>query len=309
MITFYINTCGFEVTDKWEANCWTSVECPTAEEHNFLLSGLEIPESFLSDIDDNDERPRREEEDGWQLIVIRVPYRKNSQSRIDYTTVPLGIIIKDDVFVTICNYKLDIIDDFVVYSIRKQITVANHYELVLRLMLSTSVWFLKYLKHINIHMMQVQEELQQSVRNKEIVELQRIDNSLVYFVTSLKGNDSLYYRMFHTKHMRDLCDEELIEDTEIELKQAEETTNIYRNINHSLSGSYSSLISNNINSTMKRLTSITIILMLPTLIASLFGMNVPNYLESDPFALLYIIAASIVSSLVLYFFMRKRDLF
>ncbi|MCQ2204293.1 MAG: magnesium transporter CorA family protein [Bacteroidales bacterium] len=309
MVTFYINTKGFEVTDKWEANCWTSIECPTAEEHNFLLSGLEVPESFLSDIDDNDERPRREEEDGWQLIVLRVPYRKDSTSRIDYTTVPLGIIIKDDVFVTVCNYKLDIIDDFIVYSIRKQITVANHYELALRLMLSTSVWFLKYLKHINIHMMQVQNELQETVRNKEIMELQRIDNSLVYFVTSLKGNDVLFYRMVHTKQIRDICDEELIEDVEIELKQAEETTNIYRNINHSLSNSYSSLISNNINTTMKQLTSITVILMLPTLIASLFGMNVINYLENDPFAMAYIIGASIISSLILYVFMKKRDLF
>ncbi|MCQ2226989.1 MAG: magnesium transporter CorA family protein [Bacteroidales bacterium] len=310
MITFYINTStGFEVTDKWESGCWTSIECPTAEEQNFLLSGLEVPESFLSDIDDNDERPRREEEDGWQLIVIRVPYRKNSQSRIDYITVPLGIIIKDDVCVTICNYKLDIIDDFAVYSIRKQITTANPYELVMRLMLSTSVWYLKYLKHINIHMMQVQNELQQSVRNKEIVELQRIDNSLVYFVTSLKGNDVLFYRMAHTKSICDICDDELIEDVEIELKQAEETTNIYRNINHSLANSYSSIISNNINSTMKKLTSVTIILMLPTLVASIFGMNVPNYLEEDPFALAYIIGASILSSIVLYVFMKKRDFF
>ncbi len=309
MITFYINTKGFEVTDKWESGCWTSIECPTAEEHNFLLSGLDVPESFLSDIDDNDERPRREEEDGWQLIVLRVPYRKDSQSRIDYTTVPLGIILKDDIFVTICNHKLDILDDFVVYSIRKQITIANHYELVMRLMLSTSVWFLKYLKHINIHMMQVQNELQQSVRNKEIVELQRIDNSLVYFVTSLKGNDVLFYRMVHTKAIRDICDDELIEDVEIELKQAEETTNIYRNINHSLSNSYSSLISNNINSTMKQLTSITIILMMPTLIASLFGMNVPNYFENNMFAIFYIVGASILLSLVLYLFMKKKDFF
>lgn len=83
MITFYINTKGFEVTDKWESGCWTSIECPTAEETNFLISGLEVPESFLSDIDDNDERPRREEEDGWQLIVLRVPYRKDSHSHIE----------------------------------------------------------------------------------------------------------------------------------------------------------------------------------------------------------------------------------
>ena len=127
MMTFYINTKGYEVTDKWEPNCWTSVECPTPEERNFLISGLEIPDSFISDIEDNDERPRRDEEDdGWQLIVVRIPIRRND-SRIDFTTVPLGIIIRDDVCVTICNYKTDMLDDFVVYSIRKRIAVSNHY--------------------------------------------------------------------------------------------------------------------------------------------------------------------------------------
>lgn len=309
MITFYINTQGFEVTDKWEPNCWTCIEEPNADERNFMLNGLDIPESFLSDIDDNDERPRREEEDGWQLIVIRAPRLKDAKDRTDYDTVPLGIIIKGDVFVTVCNFKLEVFDDFIRYSIRKQVTVANHYELTLRLMLSTSVWFLKYLKHINIHMMHVQTELQQKVRNKEIVELQKIDNSLVYFVTSLKGNDVLFYKLTHTKSIRDICDDELVEDVDIELKQAEETTNIYRNINHSLANSYSSLISNNINSTMKSLTSVTVILMLPTLIASYFGMNVPNYMEENPFAFFYILGLSLVCGMIMYLFFKKRDLF
>lgn len=308
MITFYVNTKGFEVAERWVPNCWVSLECPTSEERSFLLNGLDVPESFLSDIEDNDERPRRESEDDWQLIVMRVPWRKGD-SRIDYTTVPLGIIIKDDVFITICNYKIDVIDDFAVFSIRKQITVSNHYELVMRLMLSASVWFLKYLKHINIHMMKVEAELQESVHNKEILELQRIENSLVYFVTSLKGNDALFYRMLHTRSIREQCDDELVEDVEIELKQAEETTSIYRNIIHSMSNSYSSIISNNINVTMKQLTSITLIIMLPTLVASLYGMNVPNFLENNQFAFFYIIIVSFVFGLITYLFLKRRDLF
>lgn len=309
MITFYANTKGFEVIERWESNCWVSVECPNSEEISFLINGLDIPESFLSDIEDNDERPRREEEDDWQLIVLRVPWRKNTQTRTDYTTVPLGIIIKGDVFVTVCNFKIDILDDFIVYSIRKQIVVSNPYELVMRLLLSTSVWFLKYLKHINIHMMNIESELQESVHNKDIIELQRIENSLVYFVTSLKGNDILFYRMIHTKSIHDICDEELLEDVEIELKQAEETTSIYRNIIHSMSNSYSSVISNNINDTMKQLTSISIILMLPTLIASIFGMNVPNFLEDNKFALFGIIGAAFLSSVFLYLLFKRRKFF
>ena len=307
MMTFYTCDKGYEVTDKWEANCWTSLEVPTSEEWNFLVSGLEVPESFLSDIEDADERPRRDEDDGWQLIVLRVPIRRN-ESRIDFTTVPLGIIIKDDVCVTICNYKTDMLDDFVVYTIRKKINVANHYELAMRLMLSASVWFLKYLKNINVQMMSFEAELQGSVHNDEILRLQRIENSLVYFVTSLKGNDVLFYRLVHSKIFKDSCDEELTEDVEIELKQAEETTSIYRNIIHSMSNSYSSVISNIINATMKTLTSINIILLLPTFFASLYGMNVKNYLEDNPYAFFIVIGMSVFVSLMLSLFFRRKDL-
>lgn len=308
MMTFYVNNKGFEVSERWVSGCWVSVENPTAEERNYLLDGLGVPESFLSDVEDTDERARREEDEGWQLFVIRAPWRKN-ESRIDYTTVPLGIIMKDDIFVTICNYKIEMLDDFVVYTIRKQINVNSSYELVLRLLLSTSVWFLKYLKHINIHIKSVEADMQRSVRNKQILELQRIENSLVFFFTSLKGNDVLFYRMAHSKNIADVCDEDLLEDVEIELKQAEETTSIYRNIIHSMSTSYSSVISNNINQTMKKLTSITLIMMLPTLVASLYGMNVPNYLEVNRFAFFYIIGAAIILSVIMYLWMRKRDFF
>ncbi len=308
MITYYVNNKGFEVSDHWVEGCWTCVTEPNDDENGFLVNGLDIPESFLSDIDDKEERPRREEEDGWQLIVIRVPFRCN-ESHIDYNTVPLGIIIKDNVFVTVCNNKVDMVDDFVVYSIRKQLDVANPYELVMRLMLSSSVWFLKYLKHINNRIMNIEGRLQQNVRNEEILELQRLENSLVYFVTSLKGNDILFYRMAHTKTISNLCDEELLEDVEIELKQAEETTSIYRNIIHSMSNSYSSVISNNINQTMKTLTSISLILMLPTLIASLYGMNVPNYWEDEKYAFLYILGGASFLGLLMYIFFKRRNLF
>ena len=307
MLTFYINTKGYEVTDKWQPNCWVSLECPTSEERNFLVSGLEVPEYFLSDIEDADERPRKDEDDGWHLIVLRVPIRRGD-SRIDFTTVPLGIIIKDDVCVTICNYKTDMLDDFVVYSIRKKIAVANSYELAMRLVLSSSVWYLKYLKAINVQMMQSESVLQESVRNDEILKLQKLENSLVYFVTSLKGNDVLFYRMAHSKIFKDNSDEDLIEDTEVELKQAEETTTIYRNIIHTMSNSYSSLISNNINVTMKTMTSFNVILLLPTWIASLYGMNVPNFMEDSPYAFFSIIGASIVLSILIALFFRRKDL-
>lgn len=224
-------------------------------------------------------------------------------------TAPLGIIAKGNDFITICNHKIQVIDDFIVYAMRKQITVQSTNELTMRLLLSSSVWFLKYLKQINVYTMKVEKELQEEVTNKQILELQRIESSLVYFITSLKGNDVLFYRLQHSKIFCLAVDEDLIEDTEIELKQAEETTSIYRNIIHSLSNSYSSVISNNINDTMKKLTGITLIFMLPTLIASIFGMNVPIYLDSNPYAIFIIVGASVLSGIALYFILKKFDIF
>ncbi|MCQ2375360.1 MAG: magnesium transporter CorA family protein [Salinivirgaceae bacterium] len=310
MINFYQNNGkGFELAQTWTPKCWVCLECPSGEERKYLIDKLGVPEAFLNDIDDNDERPRREvEDDDWQMIVIRAPYRRED-SLNDYSTVPLGFVFRGDVFVSVCNFKIDMLHDFVTYSVRKQITVANYYELIMRLMLSSSVWFLKYLKFINMQITALEAELQRFVRNDEIIQLQRLGNSLVYFETSLKGNDVLFYRMMHTKKINEVCDEELTEDVEIELKQAEETTSIYRNVARSMSSSYSSVISNNINATMKRLTSITLIIMFPTLIASLYGMNVPNYMENNNLAFVYIIGTSIVLSLVLFCILRKRNLF
>lgn len=308
MMTFYVNNGGYTATDRWVKGCWTCIENPTEDEYRFMLDELHIPESFINDIEDNDERPRREEDDGWHLIIIRAPYRVNTPGA-EFATVPVGIVIHDDVCVTVCNYHIDVFSDFAVYSARKQIRVANPYELVMRMILSSSVWYLKFLKQININMKVVEAELQQSVRNKEILALQRIENSLVYFLTSIKGNEMLFYRMMHNRQITDMCDPELTEDVEIELRQAEETTNIYRNIIHSMSNSYSSVISNNTNSTMQQLTSISIIMMLPTLIASLYGMNVPNYMERNPYAFFYVLGLSVLLGLGMYITFKHRKFF
>src|SRR5574344_2011247 len=186
MMTFYVNDKGFRRSEEWKPGCWVCIECPTDEERRFMIEKLHVLESFLNDIEDNDERPRREEEDGWHLVIMRAPWRQGDSSA-EFATVPFGIIMKDDVCISVCNYKVDVFTDFVSYSVRKQIVINNAYELVMRMLLSTSVWYLKYLKQININMKVVESELQRLVRNKELLALQRIENSLVYFVTSLKG--------------------------------------------------------------------------------------------------------------------------
>ncbi len=308
MITFYNNNKGYTPVADWASNCWVNVECPTRDDRNYLLYDLNVPESFLNDIDDNDERPRIEEEDGWYLIILRAPYRP-ADSALMYATVPLGIIIYGDICISVCNFQTEVIPDFINYSNRKQVVVNNPYDLVMRLLLSTSVWYLKYLKQINIQMKAVEAELQHTVRNKELQSLQKLESCLVFFITSLKGNESLFNRLKHLKALKEFYDEELIEDVDIELKQAQETTSIHRNILNSMMNAYASVISNNLNSTMKQLTSISIIIMLPTLIASLYGMNVPNFLEGNPYGLLYIMGGSFVLAILGIWAFKRKNFF
>lgn len=306
MISFWKRDIGLQPTAEWEPYCWVNIENPTNEEKRYLLDELGVPDAFYNDIEDVDERPRIEYENGWFFILMRVPY-KNTDLKIPYSTVPLGIIFKDEVFVSISFYRCEVVPDFIQFSVRKGIIIKDHFDQVLRIMLSSSVWFLKYLKQINNDIKEAEEQLERSIRNEELQDLLRIEKSLVFFTTSLKGNDILLHRIKNLRSYRDTYNPELLEDVEIELRQAQETTSVYSDILSGMMDAYASVISNNLNIVMKRLTSISIVLMIPTLIASFYGMNVPNNLESHTWAFSGIVIASLsISVIALLIFMRKK---
>ncbi|MBQ9470859.1 MAG: magnesium transporter CorA family protein [Bacteroidales bacterium] len=307
MITYWRNGKGIEPCPQWEPECWVHVENPTQEERDYLMGELEIPEAFYNDVEDVDERPRIEFEDNWFFIILRLPYHNPADERVPYSAVPLGIMFKDDVFATVCFHQVPVASDFIQHSVRKGINYADYFDLVLRLMLSSSVWFLKYLKRINVSISVAERELEQSVKNRDLQSLLRIEKSLVYFTTSLRGNDMLLHRIKNLRNYKNTYDEDLVEDVEIELRQAMETTNVYSDILSSLTETYGSIISNNLSAVMKQLTIISLILMLPTLVASLFGMNVPNGMESNPYGFFIILLISLVCSLVaIIYFVKKR---
>lgn len=306
MKTYWKNGKGIVSCPQWEPNCWVSVEIPTDEEKRYLIDELGVPEAFYNDIEDVDERPRIEYDEGWFFILLRIPY-KNSDSSIPYSTVPLGIIFKDDVFVSICFYQTEVLPDFIQFTYRKNITKRDNFDLVLRLMLSSSVWFLKYLKQINQSIKLAETQLERSIKNEDLQALLKIEKSLVFFTTSLKGNDILLHRIKNLRNYKDTYDPELVEDVEIELRQAQETTNVYSDILSGMMDAYASVISNNLNIIMKQLTSISIILMIPTLIASLYGMNVPNGFENVKWGFWIILFVSFLFSMFgVVLFMRKR---
>ncbi|MCW2120164.1 magnesium transporter CorA family protein [Flavobacterium sp. 7A] len=306
MRVFYKNNTGLTTTSTWESNCWINIECPTPEEKEYLLEELQFPESFYNDIEDIDERPRIEIENGWCLILMRIPVKSNDV-KLPFHTIPVGIVFKEDVFVTLSFQKTEMLSDFVLYTQKKKITIKDHFDLVLRLLLSSSIWYLKYLKQVNQKIKLAEDNLEKSIKNEELQALLQIEKCLVFFMTSLKGNDILLHRIRNIKSIKVVLDAELLEDVEIELRQAQETTNIYSDILTGTMDAYASVISNNMNTIMKQMTSISIILMIPTVIASFYGMNVPNTLQQNPLGLWIIVSVSIVFSIFgVLLFKRKR---
>ena len=292
-----------EITKK----TWISIVEPTEEDKSFLLDELKIPVAFYNDIEDTDERPRIEVEDDWTFVLLRIPY-KTTNEKSPFVTVPLGIIYNDHYFVTVSFYKADLLQDFVnYYSTRKSIEETDNLNLILRFHLSASVWFLKYLKQINIQIKTAENDLERSIKNEDLQTLFNLEKSLVYFNTSLRGNEILLFRFKSSRKIKNVLEEELLEDVEIELKQAIESSHIFSDILSGMMNAYASVISNNLNVIMKRLTSISIILMIPTLIASIYGMNVTNHLERNPNGIYLILLGSVLLSILgVWLFLKKK---
>ena len=293
--------------NEWQSNCWIQVTCPTDEDQRLLEEEFKIPDYFLSDISDTDERARYEYDDGWMLIILRIPYVKEIRSRTPYTTVPLGIIHKRDVTITVCFYETNMLIDFVSYQQKRGEGFTDYVDMIFRLFLSSAVWYLKRLKQINSLIEKAKRNLDHGVNNESLIGLSRLQDSLTYFITSIRGNENLLSKL-KFKLQVDELDADLIEDVNIEMTQARETTSIYSDILESTMDTYSSIINNNMNTTMRTLTSISIVMMLPTLISSFFGMNLVNGMEESPYGFALALVISFVVSGLTWGFLRYKRL-
>ena len=306
MKTFWNYQGGLSQLGEWQSNCWIQVTCPTDDELQELEDKFSIPDYFFSDISDTDERARYEYDDGWMLIILRIPYVKEVRSRTPYTTVPLGIIHKRDVTITVCYYETNMMIDFISFQQKRAEGFTDFVDMTFRLFLSSAVWYLKRLKQINMLIEKAKRNLDREVNNESLIGLSRLQDSLTYFTTSIRGNETLLSKL-KFKLQIDELDADLIEDVNIEMSQARETTSIYSNILESTMDTYQSIINNNMNTVMRTLTSVTIIMMVPTLIASLFGMNLINGMEQSPFGFATAIVLSVgVSTACWWVFRHKR---
>ncbi|MCR9102554.1 MAG: magnesium transporter CorA family protein [bacterium] len=292
--------------------CWVNISPPFShEELEELSQQFDIPLDFLTDSLDIDERSRYEREDDIRLIVVNTPILNEIEEENDaiYITVPIGIILTPDQFITITAYENPVLQLFLDGKVRG-FNTKDESAFVLQIMEQNVYRFLTCLKKLNLKRNLIEKELYDSSRNKELKQLLSIEKSLVYFVNSLSANELLKMKMKRTDFLKIRDDEDksdLFEDIIIDNSQALEMANIYTNILNGTMDAYGSIISNNLNITIRRLTLITIILMVPTLVASFYGMNIPLPLEGKPYALPVIVAVSIsLSLLVTWYFQRKR---
>jgi magnesium transporter len=306
--TYKQNEAGLTALAEPTAGCWINATNPTADEIARLQS-LGIPQDYLTYPLDLDERSRFERENGEMLIVLRIPVFQGAEADIPYITVPLGIILTQQHLITVCRQDNDILRDFAAGRVRA-LNTAKRNRFVLHLLLTTAAKYLIYLREINRAVDLLEDKLQQSTRNKELLEILKYQKSLTYFTTALKSNELMIKRLQRSELFSVYPeDDDFLEDVLTENQQAIEMTSISSNILNSMMDAFASIISNNLNGVMKVLASVTIVLSLPTMISSFFGMNVSLPLEGHPYAFLAVLALSllITTSLVLVFV--KRDWF
>lgn len=309
MLTIFKTTPeGLETIQSISNGCWINAIDPHPDEISRLESwGIES--ELITYSLDLDEMARVERDEGYTLILLRIPFFQDENQDIPYITIPMGIVIKDNFIATICRHPNDI-SRILTNGKYRGFKTAKRYRFVLYVLLETATRYLAHLRDINRAVDHVEDQLQKSTRNRELLELLKYQKCLVYFTTALHSNEVMMERLQRMKMFNQYEeDEDLLEDVLTENQQAIQTTNIQTEILSSTMDAFASIISNNLNVVMKALAALTIILNLPTIIASFYGMNVALPGESHPFAFLSIIGIAFGATAVATFIFYKRDWF
>jgi magnesium transporter len=309
MITTLKNSdIGITQLGEITSGCWINVIDPSPEEVSRLIE-LGIPQDYLTYPLDEDERARTERDNGALFIVLRIPYYQGRTADIPYITIPLGIIMTDKFIVTVCKRENEILQEFASGRV-KSLSVVKRNRFLLRLFLTSANKYLHYLREITKEVDILEDKLQLSTRNREVLELLKHQKSLTYFTTALKSNELMMERLQRSGLFKTYPDDEdLLEDVLTENQQAIEMTNIASNILSSMMDAFASIISNNLNGIMKFLASITILVSIPTLITSVYGMNVDLPFQAYPWAFPMTLAMVILVTVPVVFIFRKLDWF
>ena len=293
-----------------EKGCWVHLQNPTKEEIDGLNTRFALDPTYLAAALDEEESARIEHDGDQTLIIVDIPYVESEGSGYIYSTIPMGIVLVDEIIITVCTRETPIIADFTEERIRNFWTFKRT-RFILQLLYRNASRFLAYLKQIDKASMHVQDQLEKSSRNQELLQMMKLEKSLVFFSTSLKGNELVMEKLLRQESImkRFPEDTDLLEDVIIENKQAIEMCAIYRDIMSGTMDAFASIISNNLNITMKVLTSLTVVMAVPTIISSLWGMNVAVPFSQSSAGFWIVMGISVICALFAFIFMYKKRMF
>ena len=312
MLSIYntdIKTNKFEKIKEFRPGSGINLVNPTAEEIETVCSNLKIEDEFIKYPLDYEEQARIDIEDDMTLFVIDVPVLEEDNEGKTYSTMPLGlIVVRDEYFISVSLKKNRVIDAFEKGRVKGMFTYKKTRFLLQILYLNAS-YYLNDLKKINKEAENTVNDLKKTMKNQDLMKLLRLENSLVYITTSLKANEVVMEKTARGKVLKSYEeDDEILEDAIIENRQAIEMGKIYREVLNGTMDAYASIISNNLNVVMKFLASITIVLSLPTLIASIWGMNVPLPFATNPYGFAIVIGISALISIIAFILLKKKDM-
>lgn len=306
-----IETNKLEEIKEFKKGSWINLVNPSENEIKKVCENINIQEDFIRDALDYEEKARidMEEDDNTILFIIDVPVIEKNEENDIYSTMPLGmIVVRDDFFITVSLRKNKVIEDFEKRKI-KNFQTYKKTRFIFQIFYLNASYFLNYLKMINKETEIAEYILKNSMKNKELLKLLSLEKGLVYFTTSLKSNEIVMEKTMRGKFVKLYeDDEDILEDAIIENRQAIEMAQIYSNILNGTMDAYASIISNNLNGVMKFLTSITIVLAIPTMISSFWGMNVQLPFQNSPIGFIIMVLIAVVMTLGVTWWLKRKDM-
>ncbi len=294
--------------DRIDDGIWIHMIDPSAEESQYIADQLDIDVSDIRAALDEEESSRIELEDGYTLILIDVPSQEIRHEKMMYTTIPLGIILTQNLIVTVCTEELPMIQAFIANKV-KEFSTKKKLRFVYQILYRTTVIYQGYLRTIDKRRNEIEERIGNDTKDDDLVALHDLESTLVYFATSLRSNAVVLDRLTRYKRLEQYPeDKELLDDVIVENKQAIEMTGIYRDIINGTRELMSTVINNRLNNVMKYLTSITLIMAVPTVVSGLYGMNVNAEgmpLADSPYAFVMIITGIAIICSAMMIILKK----
>ncbi|TGE19194.1 magnesium transporter CorA family protein [Staphylococcus petrasii] len=312
MLTAYKHTTTNEIVETTlldRSASWINVVEPDREEIEELMEQYNLPEDFIRDPLDSEESARIEydEDTGYSLIIVDLPIVSSTNRRVlSFVTIPLGIVIGKGIILTICDAENEFLEN---YARQDNVNSKYHSRFALDILLTISNHYNRNLRLLNKSRIRIERELKNNITNRQLYKLMEVEKSLVYFLAALKGNDTIIKKLFRLPAIKRFEeDEDLLEDLVIENNQAIETTELYTSILESITTSYSSLLSNEMNNIMKTLTLFTVLLTLPTLVFSFFGMNVPLPIDDKSYlSWIIVVGISLILVMIVSIFLWRKQ--